>query len=379
MNVLVRAFHAPGEKSQIHAVRGMLATVRLTVEKFEPSVVVFACEGGHGYRRQLLPSYKSSRTKPPGLAEQIALALQALDAIGWPALRSAGFEADDVAATIAHERSAAGDEVFVATTDKDLRQLMTLDGVSVVDPYKRQAFTDDDIRERFSVEPSQIGDLLALAGDKSDEIPGVPGIGNKTAATLLTEFGDLDGVLDAAKYRATMKTPKHWSRLHEHRDDALISRRLVELQTSIPLPTGWIDWPATNPRRLWIDDLRKLGLGQSATKLGEVFGEPRRTETPLAIGESWNESAADCERPYKPAAPKPVSTGFLDQCIEHGFALVPNVPRERRVITNSDGSEYDTGNYVVERDGQQWTASTRTEHLIDRKFQRHTLAELSNA
>ncbi len=280
MNVLVRCYHA-GQPSDIHAVRGMLDSVRKVCEVLNPSVLVFAGEGGHGYRRSLHPGYKSSRDEPePELRQQVELAKQALDAIGWPLLSSPGAEADDVIATLAADLKDRADSVVVVSTDKDLQQLIGT-GCQIYEPFKRKGFVrPEHVVERFGVQPSQLGDLLALAGDKSDDVPGVKGIGPKKAAGLLIEFQTLDRVLEEAAGRADDKAAM-WRTLSKSIDDAKLSRKLVELQDNVPIAHGWEDWKADEPRLQWIDCLRDLGLGAAATRLGNWLRNPRRSETPL--------------------------------------------------------------------------------------------------
>ncbi|MHC4877604.1 MAG: 5'-3' exonuclease [Planctomycetota bacterium] len=258
----MRSFHA-GAPSQIHAVRGLLDTLRKLLRELRPDSIVFATEGGHGHRVAMHAGYKASRSETPDeLRQQIDLAHRTLAALGWPLLRVEGYEADDVLAALARQ---LGQNAIIATTDKDLWQLA--ERCWIVDPYKMRRVDASVCQERFGVLPHQLGELLALAGDKSDDVPGVPGIGEKTAAKL---FGDLDAILAASVLRQS-NVSRSWSRIYEHRDDALLSRRLVTLVDELPVETPALSRSNIYPPAGWQDRLRDLGLGGNAKRLGDTF------------------------------------------------------------------------------------------------------------
>ncbi len=270
MNVLVRAWFA-GAPSQFHAVKSLLFTCANIIERLNPSHLVFAGDGGHVERSRLYPDYKAHRPpKPEGLANQIALADQVLEAIGWPVIRAVGWEADDVAASLAVEMSVKYSDAVICSCDKDLCQFVGYPGVQIYHPWGEGAFlTPESIREKMGVNPDQIADYLSLIGDTSDNIPGVNGIGPKTAAALLVRYGNLDAVLEEARLlRIAGATCK---KLRDHTDSARLSRRLVELQRRIPIPNDWQDWPAIDPKSGWLESLRDLGLGSAARRLQELL------------------------------------------------------------------------------------------------------------
>lgn len=294
MNLLVRSFHA-GAPSEIHAVRGLLDTVKRLIVTLQPSQIVFATEGGHGHRRAMHDGYKASRSEtPPELKQQIELAHFALETLGWPLLIVEDYEADDVLATLARQ---LGQRLTIATTDKDLWQLA--DRCRVFDPYKSKTIDNAACVERFGVEPHQLGDLLALAGDSSDDVPGVPGIGPKKAAAMLAEFGDLDSVLTQSVMRR-VKVSKAWTAVYENREAAQLSRRLVTLVDDLTLSDGWKRCTVQPPSPLWQVTLQNNGLGAVAGRLADAFDSFDRK--PEACAFPVSEPVAD--------EPNAVASGF---------------------------------------------------------------------
>lgn len=187
----------------------------------------------HTFRNDLYPAYKAHRPDPPEeLIPQFALVREATRAFNVPSIESPGFEADDLIATYARLAQAAGAHVTIVSADKDLMQLIR-PGVVMQDPVTGRPIGDAEVREKFGVGPDRVIDLLALAGDTADNVPGVPGIGVKTAAQLIGEFGDLDQVLARV---AEIKQPKRRQTLIDHADDARLSRELVRLRDDVPVP-----------------------------------------------------------------------------------------------------------------------------------------------
>lgn len=220
---------------------------------YAPTVVVaFDC-AGPTFRDDLFGEYKAQRSEPPPtLGPQFDLAYEACQAFGWTAVSAPGFEADDIIATFAAAAgrgvgtggsSGAGAKrgVVIVGQDKDFMQLVT-DRCVLVDPARKRMFGTAEVEEKFGVPPRLMVDLQALAGDPTDNIPGVPGIGPKIAAELLRSWGSLGSVLDAAQAmdpsnpkKPAIKQTKRRENLVAHRDDALLSRRLVTLNSQVPL------------------------------------------------------------------------------------------------------------------------------------------------
>jgi DNA polymerase-1 len=186
----------------------------------------------YSFRNDLYPDYKANRSEPPeDLVPQFPLIREATRAFGLPCLEMEGYEADDIMATHARLAEEAGAETVIVSSDKDLTQLVT-DRTVMFDPMKNRIIDRDAVIEKFSVPPEQMIDLQALMGDSTDNVPGVPGIGPKTAAQLLNEYGRLDDLLSRT---AEIKQRKRREVLEAHADDALLSRRLVTLDRYVPV------------------------------------------------------------------------------------------------------------------------------------------------
>jgi len=275
MNVLSRHFHGQ-EPSEIHGVRGLLDTSRQVIEKLCPEFILFAGEGGYAERLKLYPQYKAGREeKSPELGAQIRLAEDALEALGWPLITYDDWEADDVIASLVAQLQAAAIGVVVVSGDKDLLQLLGMfQTVKVYRPWDGgRFFTKPMVVDKFGVTVEQLGDYLALVGDTSDRIPGVAGVGEKTASKLLNEFGSLDEILDAASLGNITGAIGKKVSTTSARESARLSRRLVQLNSALPIPAGWQDWPCQEPRLNWLESLREMGLGAPAQKLTDVLPE----------------------------------------------------------------------------------------------------------
>ncbi len=198
----------------------------------EQMIVVFD-KGSHSFRNDMYAEYKANRDETPeDLVPQFPLVREAATAFGVPVVELEGYEADDVIATYARQAAADGRPVTVVSSDKDLMQLIG-NGIEMFDPMKSKEIGRDEVMAKFGVGPEKVRDVLALAGDTSDNVPGVPGIGVKTAALLLEEFGDLEHLLEGAE---TIKQKKRRENLIEFAELARISQKLVTLCEEAPLP-----------------------------------------------------------------------------------------------------------------------------------------------
>jgi len=185
------------------------------------------------FRNQMYDQYKANRPPaPPELVPQFPLIRDATRAFSIPCIEEDGLEADDIIACYVKAAREQGWQVTIVSSDKDLMQLIE-PGVDMLDTMRDRRFGRDQVVEKFGVPPEKLGDVLALMGDSVDNVPGVPGIGPKTASKLINEFGDLDSVLAAA---STMKPSKMRDNLIEHEDKARLSRELVRLICDAPLP-----------------------------------------------------------------------------------------------------------------------------------------------
>jgi DNA polymerase-1 len=217
--------------------------------------------GRDTFRNELYPAYKANREAPPeDLIPQFPLVRDAVRAFNIPAVEKAGFEADDVIATYARQAREAGYDVLIVSSDKDLMQLVG-SGVLMLDPMKDRPIGEAEVREKFGVGPDKVIDVQALAGDSSDNVPGVPGIGVKTAADLIATYGDLDTLLARA---GEIKQPKRREALLAHAEDARLSRELVRLRDDVKLDEGLDDFKlkSIDPPRLFkfLDEMEFRGL-----------------------------------------------------------------------------------------------------------------------
>ncbi|MGC6535064.1 MAG: DNA polymerase I [Parvibaculales bacterium] len=200
---------------------------------------------GKSFRNEIYDQYKAHRPPAPeDLVPQFPLVRDAVRAFDIPAIELAGFEADDLIATYAVEAAKAGARVTIVSSDKDLMQLVG-NGVDMVDTMKDKFINADAVREKFGVGPERVIDVQALAGDSADNVPGVPGIGIKTAAQLIEEYGDLDTLLARAE---EIKQNKRRENLIEFADQARISRDLVTLRQDAPMPVGFADMALSAPQ-----------------------------------------------------------------------------------------------------------------------------------
>ena len=190
------------------------------------------------FRNDIYPEYKAQRPPPPEeLIPQFELVREATRAMNVACIEMDGFEADDLIASYAKAAKEAGAEVTIVSSDKDLMQLVD-DHVTMFDAMKNREIGADQVVEKFGVGPDKVIHVQALAGDSTDNVPGVPGIGVKTAAQLIEEYGDLEGVLSHAE---EIKQPKRRQSLIEHAEDARVSMKLVTLRDDVPLPMAMAD------------------------------------------------------------------------------------------------------------------------------------------
>ncbi len=199
----------------------------------EPThIAVIFDASGHTFRNEIYDQYKANRPDPPeDLVPQFGLIRQAVEAFNIAAIELEGYEADDLIASYARIARKAGAEVIIIASDKDLMQLVG-PGVTMVDTMKDRRIGPDEVVEKFGVPPEKVVEVQALAGDSVDNIPGVPGIGVKTAAQLIGDFGDVETLLSRAD---EIKQPKRRQSLIDFAEQARISRQLVMLDDAVPL------------------------------------------------------------------------------------------------------------------------------------------------
>ena len=207
------------------------------------SLVLFDAKR-QNFRNEIFPEYKGTRKEiPEDLIPQFPIIREATSALNLNQLEMDGYEADDLIATYAQKALDKGFEVVVVSADKDLMQLIR-PGVSFYDPMKDKFFTPEDVKEKFGVYPDKVVDVQALAGDSIDNVPGVPGIGLKTAAQLVEEFGSLEQILARA---GEIKQNKRRETLLANIDNAKISLALVTLKKDVPVEKDIEDYHCHKP------------------------------------------------------------------------------------------------------------------------------------
>jgi len=239
---IFRAYHAlppltrKSDGLPVGAVAGFcnLLWLELTTGHGKPAathIAVIFDAGAKTFRNEFFPDYKANRPPlPEDLRPQFPLTREATRAFNVACIEQPGFEADDLIATFARVAREAGGTVTILSSDKDLMQLMG-NGVDMFDPMKNKRLTLDDVMEKFGVAPDRVVDVQSLAGDSVDNVPGAPGIGLKTAALLIQEYGDLDTLLARA---GEIKQPKRREALLDNADLIRLSRRLVMLDDQVP-------------------------------------------------------------------------------------------------------------------------------------------------
>ena len=195
-------------------------------------VVVFDASG-KTFRNEIYPEYKANRSEAPeDLIPQFPVIRKATSAFSIPAVELLGYEADDLIASYAEEAQKHNMKVTIVSSDKDLMQLVS-DNVSMLDTMKGRVFKKEDVFDKFGVYPEKVIDVQSLAGDSVDNIPGIPGIGIKTAALLINEYGDLDGLFENSE---KIKQKKRRENIIEFENQAYLSKKLVTLKNDVPLP-----------------------------------------------------------------------------------------------------------------------------------------------
>ncbi|MDJ0949754.1 MAG: DNA polymerase I [Alphaproteobacteria bacterium] len=239
---IFRAFFAlppmtRADGTPVNAVFGFVNMLMKLVDDAEADpdvdyIAVFFDSSRESFRNEIYPDYKGNRPDAPEeLIPQFPLIRDATRALTLPSIEMEGYEADDLIATYAKDAVAKGAKVTIVSSDKDLMQLVG-DGVAMHDPMKNRPIGPDEVREKFGVDPDKVVDVQALAGDSSDNVPGVPGIGVKTAADLIGQYGDLETLLARAE---EIKQPKRRERLIENAELARVSKQLVTLRDDVPV------------------------------------------------------------------------------------------------------------------------------------------------
>ena len=219
---------------ELGAVYGFCAAMLKITSQFPNSMFIAAFDSSRKtFRNEIYEFYKANRKETPQeLIDQIPTIKVACEKFGFLNVEESGFEADDIIASYVHLLKGKGYNINIVSSDKDLMQLLSIEGVTIFDPIKKKYIEEKDVMNKFGVSSSNVLDILSLTGDSSDNIPGVPGIGPKTAANLINEFGSLDGLIANLD---KLPNNKRNTTLREEIEKARMSRELATLRCDIPV------------------------------------------------------------------------------------------------------------------------------------------------
>lgn len=302
---IFRAFHAlppltrPGDGTPVGAVYGFAnMLVKLMADYPGAPILVVFDVSRKSFRTDLYAEYKAHRPPPPEeLIPQFPLIREAVRAFGLPTVELENYEADDLIAAYTRAALEAGRTVEIVSGDKDLMQLIK-PGVTFYDPMKGKMIGPPEVAEKFGVTPDKVGDVLALMGDSSDNVPGAPGIGPKTAAELIGLYGDLETLLARAH---EIKQPKRREAIVNNIEIIRLSRKLVALdeEAPLPLPLEAIA-PAVIDKPLLLEWLRVQGFKALVTRLGGASAAAVVSAPPLPKTESGAPFTPQPQSPFGP-------------------------------------------------------------------------------
>ena len=351
---IFRAFHAlppltrPSDGLPVGAVHGFVAMLwKLLAEskgRDAPTHLAAIFDAGaETFRNEIFEAYKAHRPPPPEeLVPQFPLIRDVVQAFNVASIELDGYEADDLIATYASKAVEAGGEVTIVSSDKDLMQLVR-PGIAMLDTMKNRRIGRDEVIEKFGVEPDKVIDVQALAGDSVDNVPGVPGIGIKTAAELIREYGDLDTLLARAP---EIRQPKRREKLIEFAEQARISRALVTLKTDCPLPIPIERLAVHAPvADNLLGFLRRMEFSTLTKKIAGALGVEPPPLPEVSVGASLKGGREPA------AASGDVADGGATPAaaVEHGRRLATAVPIDRH--------SYETVTTLDELD--RWLAAAR--------------------
>jgi DNA polymerase-1 len=284
---------------------GFFNSILRLIETHDPEriAVVFDVKGKN-FRHEMYPDYKANRKPMPSeLAEQLPRLKELLSAWGIAVLEKKGVEADDVMGTVARKSAGVCDQVWFYTGDKDFMQL--LDGrTGMLKPNKKgpdpAEFTDQDVRKEYKLEPPSLIEVFALSGDTSDNIPGAPGVGDKTARKLILEFGTLEKLYEGLE--KSKLTPRLKRVLGENRDQVFLSRDLFIIKQELDLDLDWDSMKTVLPTGAEVRQLlQTLGLRRILTQNDKLAGKTQTAaDKPDAESPSAKKAKPKSEAPAEP-------------------------------------------------------------------------------
>ncbi len=333
---LLRAYHAVAPLSSpsgepTHAVHGTVTMLERLFRERTPGLLAIAMDSGRAtFRREIFPDYKAQRPPAPDdLRSQIRRAEEIIAAWGLATFKQEGVEADDLIASATRAARAAGLRVVIVGADKDLMQLVSPE-VVLWDTLRNKVFGVPEVEERFGVPAAKLGDLLALMGDSSDNIPGVRSVGPKTAAELLNEYGDLDAIFANV---AQIKKKKLKEALETHEAEARLSRRLVALKEDCPVDVSVTNVSFLEHGRRDVETLRRIyhELGFSR-QLSQLEAAPGAAGSPAPAHLPPPNSSEPARGATVSLTPAPVATPLRIVTTLADFeALLESASREKQL------------------------------------------------
>ena len=256
----------------------LLEDARSDDSKFKPThfAVIFD-SARKNFRNEIYKDYKANRTEAPeDLAPQFSYIRKSVEAFNLPSIELINYEADDLIATYTKKIISVGATATIISSDKDLMQLVN-DKIRIYDPMKSKIIGTKEVKEKFGVKPDQVIDVQSLAGDSSDNIPGVPGIGIKTAAELINKYNSLDNLL---KNLEEIKQKKRKESLINNKDNAILSRKLVTLKNDVPVEKkiDSFQLKEVNKERLY-NFLKDMEFNRLLSQAISFYGEPKLANT----------------------------------------------------------------------------------------------------
>ncbi len=285
-------------------------------------VAVIFDKGSHTFRNDLYDLYKANReAMPEDLRPQMPLTREATRAFNIACKELEGYEADDIIATLAVQAREAGGRVTIVSSDKDLMQLVG-GGVEMLDAMKNKRIDTDGVFEKFGVGPDRVVDVQALAGDSVDNVPGAPGIGIKTAALLINEYGDLETLLDRAE---EIKQPKRRQTLIEKRDQIELSKKLVQLDENTPLDFTLDDLEVKDPEpETLLGFLAEMEFRTLTKRIADKLGAeaPVIADAPAPVETEEVEAIPFDTSKYECVRDAGALQKWIDQAYERGWVAV---------------------------------------------------------
>ncbi|MGJ8544043.1 MAG: DNA polymerase I [Sulfitobacter sp.] len=334
---IFRAYHAlppltrKSDGAPIGAVAGFCNMLQRYVEgntgpDAPTHVAVIFDKGSHTFRNDLYDQYKANReAMPEDLRPQIPLTRAATEAFNIACKEKEGFEADDIIATLAVQARAAGGRCTIISSDKDLMQLVG-DGVEMLDAMKNKRIDREGVHEKFGVYPDRVVDVQALAGDSVDNVPGAPGIGIKTAALLINEFGSLEELLERAE---EIKQPKRRQTLIENRAQIEMSKTLVQLDCNMELDFTLDDLDVRDPDAdVLLGFLAEMEFRTLSKRVADILGREAPTIAEAApAAQAGTDAPQIAELPFSPENYEMVSDAaalqrWIDRIYERGYVAV---------------------------------------------------------